>query len=132
MSSDQTIVDTLVGAIIKRVSYGRHDGVAIIAERLVLDIDPADLSSLSEVERDAHGHIRIAEVNIGEILKAQVVARLKHFGVKATIVAKNIGYELRCADPIPYEWSTLVTSAIVPPSTCSRVIQRDTPLHVAI
>jgi 6-phosphofructokinase len=23
--------------------------------------------------------------------------------VKATIVAKNIGYELRCADPIPYD-----------------------------
>src|SRR5207249_9778012 len=24
-------------------------------------------------------------------------------GMKATLVAKNIGYELRCADPIPYD-----------------------------
>jgi 6-phosphofructokinase 1 len=55
------------------------------------------------VERDAHGNIRIAEVNIGEILKAQVASRLKEFGVKATLVAKNIGYELRCADPIPFD-----------------------------
>jgi 6-phosphofructokinase len=99
----KTIVDTLVGAIIKRLSYGRRDGVAIIAEGVVLDVDPNDLSSLQEVERDAHGHLRIAEVNIGEILKAKVTARLKEIGVKATIVAKNIGYELRCADPIPYD-----------------------------
>ena len=24
-------------------------------------------------------------------------------GIKATLVSKNIGYELRCADPIPYD-----------------------------
>jgi ATP-dependent phosphofructokinase / diphosphate-dependent phosphofructokinase len=99
----KTIVDTLVGAIIKRQSYGRRDGVAMIAEGVVLDADPNDLSALHEVERDAHGNLRIAEVNIGEILKAQVAARLKQVNVKATLVAKNIGYELRCADPIPYD-----------------------------
>ena len=97
------IVDTLVGAIIKRLSYGRRDGVAMIAEGVVLDVDPNDLSSLQEVEHDAHGNLRIAEVNIGEILKAQVGIRLKGLGMKATIVAKNIGYELRCADPIPFD-----------------------------
>ena len=97
----RAMVDTLAGAIIKRLSYGRRDGVAIIAEGLVLDIDPADLEQVEEVERDAHGHVRIAEVNIGEILKAEVSKRLKNFGLKATIVAKNIGYELRCADPVP-------------------------------
>jgi ATP-dependent phosphofructokinase / diphosphate-dependent phosphofructokinase len=99
----KTIVDTLVGAIIKRLSYGRRDGVAMIAEGVVLDVEPTDLSSLHEVERDAHGNIRIAEVNIGEILKAQVATRLRELGLKATLVAKNIGYELRCTDPIPYD-----------------------------
>ena len=47
--------------------------------------------------------MRIAEVNIGEILKAEVSKRLKQFGIKTTLVAKNIGYELRCADPIPFD-----------------------------
>ncbi len=97
------IVDTLVGAIIKRLSYGRRDGVAIIAEGVVMDVAPEDLEGIHEVERDSHGHLRIAEVNIGEILKAQVNARLKELGIKATTVAKNIGYELRCADPVPYD-----------------------------
>jgi 6-phosphofructokinase 1 len=97
------IVDTLVGAIIKRLSYGRPDGVAIIAEGVVLDLPAEDLSRLDEVERDAHGHLRIAEVDLGEILKKKVQERLREFGIKATIVAKNIGYELRCADPIPLD-----------------------------
>ena len=99
----KAIVDTLVGAIIKRLSYGRRDGVAVIAEGLVLEIEEEDLAQIPDVERDAHGHVRIAEVNIGEILKSEVQKRLKEFGIKTTIAAKNIGYELRCADPIPMD-----------------------------
>jgi 6-phosphofructokinase len=99
----KTIVDTLTGSIIKRLSYGRRDGVAVIAEGVVLGIRPEDLAGIDAVERDAHGHIRIDEVSLGEILKGQVTARLKELGIKTTIAAKNIGYELRCADPIPFD-----------------------------
>ena len=99
----RALVDTLVGAIIKRLSYGRRDGIAVLAEGLVLSVDPNDLAQFEETERDAHGNLRIAEVNIGEILKAQVQARLRKFGITTTIAAKNIGYELRCADPIPMD-----------------------------
>jgi len=70
---------------------------------VVEGLDPNDLQGLKDVERDAHGNLRIAEVSIGEILKAAVQDRLKQFGIKMTIVAKNIGYELRCADPIPFD-----------------------------
>ena len=97
------IVDILVGAIIKRLSYGKMDGVAILAEGLVEKLKKEELSSLMDIERDAHDNIRIAEVNFGEILKMKVQERLKEFGIKSTIVAKNIGYELRCADPIPFD-----------------------------
>ena len=98
-----TIVDTLAGAIIKRLSYGRSDGTAVLAEGLVEQLHPDDLRGLTEVERDAHDNLRIAEINFGEILKTRVVARLREYGIKSTIVAKNIGYELRCTDPIPYD-----------------------------
>ena len=97
------MVDILVGAIIKRMSYGRQDGVAILAEGLVERLEPKELEVLMKVERDAHDNIRLAEVNFGEILKYHVQERLKQFGLKSTIVAKNIGYELRCADPIPFD-----------------------------
>jgi 6-phosphofructokinase len=97
------IVDILVGSIIKRISYNRPDGVAVIAEGLVEHLDEQDLQQLVDVERDEHDNIRIAEINFGEILKYKVQQRLKEFGLKMTIVAKNIGYELRCADPIPFD-----------------------------
>ena len=32
-----------------------------------------------------------------------MTARLRELGIKTTIAAKNIGYELRCADPIPFD-----------------------------
>ncbi|MGH7490764.1 MAG: diphosphate--fructose-6-phosphate 1-phosphotransferase [bacterium] len=97
------LMDILAGAIIKRLSYGRPDGVVIIAEGLVEILDPDDFKDVVNIERDAHDNIRLAEVNFGEILKYKVQERLKEFGLKATIVAKNIGYELRCADPIPVD-----------------------------
>jgi 6-phosphofructokinase 1 len=37
------------------------------------------------------------------MLKQQVQDRLRALGIRVTIVAKNIGYELRCADPIPFD-----------------------------
>ena len=97
----KTVVDTLVGAHIKRLADGRRDGVAVIAEGVVLGLAPEDLEGLDSVERDAHGHVRIAEVEFGEILKKSVQRRLREFGLEHTIVAKNMGYELRCADPVP-------------------------------
>lgn len=99
----KTLVDTLVGSIIKRLSMGRPDGVAVIAEGVSLAVDPEDFAELKDAERDAHGHIRLAEVNLGELLKQKVGARLKSLGVKTTLAEKNIGYELRCADPIPFD-----------------------------
>ena len=99
----KTLTDTLVGAIIKRLALGRNHGVAVIAEGVVERIAPTDLAGVEGVERDAHGNLRIAEVDIGQILKQAVQARLREFGLKTTIAVKDIGYELRCADPIPYD-----------------------------
>ena len=99
----KTIVDTLTGAIIKRLSEGRKDGVAVIAEGVVLDMAEEDLEGLQDVERDSHGHLRLAEVDFGNILKAKVQERLQQLKIKMTIASKNIGYELRCADPIPMD-----------------------------
>ena len=98
-----TIVDTLVASIIKRLSLGRLDGVAVLSEGISLAVDPQDFAEVADAERDEHGHIRLAEVNLGEILKKRVSARLKELGLKSTIAEKNIGYELRCADPIPFD-----------------------------
>jgi 6-phosphofructokinase len=97
------IVDVLAGAVIKRLAYGRSDGVAVLAEGLVESIPESDLAELEGAERDEHGHIRLAEIDFGRIIKMAVQARLKELGLKVTIVSKDIGYELRCTDPIPFD-----------------------------
>jgi 6-phosphofructokinase 1 len=75
----------------------------VLAEGLVERLDPQDLEAVGPIERDAHDNLRLAEVNFGEILKRQVRSRLKELGITTTIAEKNIGYELRCADPIPFD-----------------------------
>lgn len=97
------IVDILVGAILKRKASGREDGVAVLAEGVALSIDENDLSQLGPIERDAHGHVRLAELDFAGGLKRLVRQRLEELGVDCTIVEKNIGYELRCADPVPFD-----------------------------
>jgi 6-phosphofructokinase 1 len=77
--------------------------VAVIAEGLVLGLDPELLGGMSKIERDAHGNVRLAEIDIGDLLKVAVRARLKKLGIDVTIASKDIGYELRCADPIPFD-----------------------------
>ena len=69
----------------------------------MLSIDEKDLGTLENAERDEHGHVRIAEIDVGQILQQAVKKELAALGVKTTIVSKDIGYELRCADPIPYD-----------------------------
>ncbi len=97
------VVDTLAGAIVKRRAGGRPDGVAVIAEGIIERMAPEDLAQIGELKRDPHGNIRFAEVALGRMLKTLVEARCAALNVKTTIVAKDIGYELRCADPIPFD-----------------------------
>jgi 6-phosphofructokinase len=99
----KTIVDTLAGAIIKRAASGRSDGVVVLAEGLAESVPPEDLAELATAERDEHGNLRLDEISFGDICKARVRERLARLGIKTTIVAKNIGYEVRCADPIPFD-----------------------------
>jgi 6-phosphofructokinase 1 len=99
----ETIVDTVACAIVKRLSEGRRDGVAVIAEGLVLGLDPQVLGGVAKIERDEHGNVRLGEIDIGDLLKTAVRARLKTLGIDTAITSKDIGYELRCADPIPFD-----------------------------
>jgi 6-phosphofructokinase 1 len=96
-------VDLVIGTMVKRLSEGRSDGVVVLAEGLIEILDPGDLGGLDHVERDEHGHLRLADVDIGDVLRREVTKGMKALGLATSIVAKNVGYELRCADPIPFD-----------------------------
>jgi 6-phosphofructokinase 1 len=97
------VADTIVGSMIKRLASNRHDGVAVIAEGIAEKLDPAELADLAEAPRDAYGHVRLADVALGMVVRDAVQRRLDELGLSIGTVTKDIGYELRCAKPLPFD-----------------------------
>ncbi len=97
------IADILAGSIIKRLSTGREDGVAVLAEGLAEVMDPGEVAELATITRDEHGHTELADLELSEVLKQEVLRRLAPYGIRPTIRRKDNGFELRCADPIGFD-----------------------------
>jgi ATP-dependent phosphofructokinase / diphosphate-dependent phosphofructokinase len=105
------LCDVIVGAIIKRQSMGAGYGVCVLAEGLIEALDPDELErtiheangAYGRVERDPHGNLRMGEIEFGRMMREMVGKRFKPLGLKLTLVDKDLGYELRCADPIPFD-----------------------------
>ena len=97
------IADIVEGSIIKRRAMGKSYGVALLSEALVERFSPREVAELQDVDRDAQGNIRVTEIDLGRKVKNEVQMRLEERGIKVTIVDKTIGYELRCAPPIPFD-----------------------------
>jgi 6-phosphofructokinase len=97
------IADIIVGSIVKRLAIGKGYGVAVIAEGIIELMDKEDAAFLEKIEKDEHGHPRLAEVNSAALIKHEVRKVLGTLGIKMTLVDKEIGYELRCADPCAFD-----------------------------
>jgi 6-phosphofructokinase 1 len=106
------LCDILLGSIIKRKSQDANFGVAVLAEGLLESIGEKGLletlgaetlSQYGKIQRDPHGHLRLGEIEFGRLIKDQLAARLEPLKLSTTLVAKDLGYELRCADPIPFD-----------------------------
>jgi ATP-dependent phosphofructokinase / diphosphate-dependent phosphofructokinase len=97
------VVDTIVGSIVKRRASGNDNGVAIVAEGIAERLTADQIEHFESVTRDAYGHVRLADVPLGAVLRDAVRKRLEEIGVDMTVVNKDIGYELRCAKPVPFD-----------------------------
>ncbi len=100
------IADVIEGAMLKRQSMGRNDGVAVLAEGLVHKLgDRAELSRLlgRDVPVDAAGHPRLSEVPLARLLQSELRKRFEARNEKITIVSHTLGYELRCARPTTFD-----------------------------
>lgn len=96
-------VDSIVGSIVKRRSVGRMHGVAVVAEGITELLPYNAFEALENVGRDSFGNIRLADVPLSSMLRDGVRERLAEIGVDSTVHAKDIGYELRCAKPVPFD-----------------------------
>lgn len=99
----QEVVDILATSILVRMLGGKRYGVAILAEGILENLAHEDLEALDNVERDEHGHIRLAEVNFLDILKRNLDCELQQLGIQMRLVKHVLGYELRCAPPNAFD-----------------------------
>jgi 6-phosphofructokinase len=97
------VADAIVGAIVKRKAAGHRHGVAIVAEGVAERFSERQLAELQNTPRDAYGHVRLADIPIGAVLREAVERRAHEIGIETTIVTKDVGYELRCAKPVPFD-----------------------------
>jgi 6-phosphofructokinase 1 len=107
------LCDILLGAIIKRRSQGRLFGIAVLAEGLLGAIgvegllkalgSEQELRRYGNLEMDEHNHLRLGEIDFGRMIKDRLTGHLRKLGLPQTMIDKELGYELRSADPIPYD-----------------------------
>jgi 6-phosphofructokinase 1 len=95
------VVEHIVDIMIQRDGEGRHFGVIVIAEGLA-EFLPA--KNLEGIERDDHGHISIANVNLGRMMSSLVAeAYEKRAGQPRKVTGLQLGYESRCAPPHAFD-----------------------------
>ena len=97
------IADIIEGGMLKRQLTGRASGVVILAEGLSGRFSEAEAEELKNVERDKEGHIRLGELDLGRKVKSEIMGRYEARGKKVTVVEKDLGYDLRCAAPDPFD-----------------------------
>jgi ATP-dependent phosphofructokinase / diphosphate-dependent phosphofructokinase len=106
------VTDIIIGAIIKRRAMGSDYGVAVLAEGLLESIGDEGLARMVEsgeigrygkVARDPHGHLRLGEIEFGRMIRDRLTAKLEQLGLTMSFIDKDLGYELRSADPIPFD-----------------------------
>jgi ATP-dependent phosphofructokinase / diphosphate-dependent phosphofructokinase len=106
------LCDIIVGSIIKRRSEGSPYGVVVLAEGLIeaigekallAAVGTGQLGQYGRVTRDEHNHLRLGEIEFGRMLKDLLMGRLEQLGLKVALIDKDLGYELRSADPIPFD-----------------------------
>jgi 6-phosphofructokinase 1 len=95
----------LEGAMLKRRALGRRDGMAVVAEGVATRMDPGELGRVAgvDVSYDAHGNIRLEKIPFAGIIEREMVRRFRERGESLSLVALALGYELRCAAPIPFD-----------------------------
>jgi 6-phosphofructokinase len=106
------VCDIIMGSIIKRKAEGSQYGLVVLAEGLIESLGErgliaalpdGQLERFGKVIRDDHGHLRLGEIEFGRLMKELLSVRLEKLGIKMAFIDKDLGYELRCADPIPFD-----------------------------
>ena len=99
--SQEPLADRVSAAGLYELAEGL---IECIGEKGSLDaLGEQELRRYGKIERDPHGHLRLGEIEFGRIVRERIAHQAAELGLKSTMIDKDLGYELRCADPIPFD-----------------------------
>ena len=99
-------IEEVVGRIVKTMRVreedeGKQYGVIVLAEGLAEYLPSKQLEG---IPRDEHGHISIAQVQLGKMFSKLVADEFKRqTGHSRKVVGLQLGYEVRCAKPHAFD-----------------------------
>jgi 6-phosphofructokinase len=95
------ILDRVVNTMIRREKDGKEYGVIVMAEGLA---EYMPYSALEGIERDEHGHLSVADVDLAKFMSKKIMAEFeKRTGHARKITPLQLGYESRCQPPLSFD-----------------------------
>ena len=99
----EDIVDVIYPSIIKRNNMGFFHGTVVLAEGLIDILDEDRVVQIEDAPRDEIGRLNFSEVRLEDLVVKALKNRIKKENLSNIFKGENIGYVLRCADPIPFD-----------------------------
>ena len=104
--SIEKIIKLTLSAIIKRKIMGIDYGTVVVAEGVFHDLAPADIKAAGvNMSYDEHGHPELGKISKAVLFNELLEKFFKQIGIKIKTRPVEIGYDVRCQDPIAFDLS---------------------------
>ena len=100
------IIKLTISAIVKRKLLGINYGTVVVAEGVFHDLDAEDIKATGvHMTYDEHGHPELGKISKAVLFNELLEKEFKKLGMKVKTRPVEIGYDVRCQDPIAFDLS---------------------------
>ena len=100
------IIKLTLSAILKRKLLGIGYGTVVVAEGVFHDLDAEDIKATGvHMTYDEHGHPELGKISKAVLFNDILEKEFKKVGMKVKTRPVEIGYDVRCQDPVAYDLS---------------------------
>lgn len=100
----EKLINMIISSIIKSKIRGIEYGVAMVSEGVFHFMDEQEIKNSGiNFTYDAHGHPELGNVSKSHIFNFLLQTKLKELGLEIKTRPVELGYELRCCNPIAFD-----------------------------
>ena len=100
----EKVVKLSISAILKRKAMGINYGTIVAAEGLFHEFKAEEMEAAGvKFSYDDHGHPELGKVSKAVLFNDLLEAEYKKIGIKVKSRPVEIGYDVRCQDPVAYD-----------------------------